>query len=269
MSGRRDEDGGRIDTSASGAQSIHRALQLARILSAGPQKGMKLIDIAEASGLSHPTAYRILRALEREGVVERSADSRRYVIGVEMVWLGLRAAQRFPLVALAAPSLDRIADSLGDTVIMSVHSGGYSVCVERRDGKLPTRVTAAAIGSRLPLDATPAGLAMLAFMPERLSQPILAASASADQMTMHQQIGSVRERGHLVCEGLTVKDTRAVTVPIRDAAGNSVAAISVIGTRSRLTDARLTHVIEALSVGSKEASEAIWRNAALQGRDLR
>jgi DNA-binding IclR family transcriptional regulator len=255
------------DTSSGGAQAIHRALHILRALSAGPRSGMKLVDIAEAASLSHPTAYRILRALEEQGLVERSADSRRYVIGVEMVWLGLRAAQRFPLLSLVAPALSTIADRVGDTVIMSVRSGGYSVCVERRNGKLPTRVTSAAVGARMPLQVTPAGLTMLAFMPDRLVQPILAAAETDDQNALRQQIASVRLRGHLVSDGLTVRDTMAITAPVRDGAGNAIAAISVIGTRSRLSEGRLPRIIEALNTGSQAASEAIWKNAAMQERD--
>ncbi|MBJ7576804.1 IclR family transcriptional regulator [Devosia sp. MC532] len=255
------------DTSSGGAQAIHRALHIVRVLSAGPRNGMKLIDIAEATGLSHPTAYRILRALEEQGLVERSADSRRYVIGVEMVWLGLRAAQRFPLLSLVAPALSTIANGVGDTVIMSVRSGVYSVCVERRNGKLPIRVTSAAVGSRMPLQTTPAGLTMLAYLPDRLVEPIIAAADADEQNGLRHQIASVRERGHLVSEGLTVRDTRAITAPVRDMAGNAIAAISVIGTRSRLDDGRLPHIIDALNAGSREASEAIWRNAAMQARD--
>ena len=80
---------------------------------------------------------------------------------------------------------------------------------------------------------------------------------------MRQQISSVRERGHLVTAGLTVRDTRAVTVPVRDAAGNAIAALTVIGTSARLSDGRIGRVIDTLHEGSLQASQAIWRNGAL------
>lgn len=245
-----------------GAQSIHRALHIVRVLSAAPAQGMKLVSIAEASGLSYPTTYRILQALESEGIVERSPDSRRYVIGAEMVWLGLRAAQRFPIVELATPFLDRIVRDIGDTVIMSVRSGNYSVCVERLNGRLPTHVTAATVGARLPIRETPAGLVMLAYLPDRLADRILSACQQEEGERLSQKIGSVRLRGHLVSGGITVRNTRAVTVPVRDAGGNAVAAISVIGTQERLRDARLDHVVSALNAASEETSRAIWQNAA-------
>lgn len=244
---------------ADGAQSIHRAIDVIRQLSAAPAKGMKLVDIAEACALSHPTAYRILRALESEGVVERAEDSRRYVIGTEVAWLGLKAAQRFPIVALAAPALDRAANDVGDTIIMSVRSGDYSVCVERRDGRYPIRVTAAAVGARLPLDMTPAGRAMLAFLPEHGPRP--KAAAAMDESAW-AEMKLARSQGYLVSDGLTVRDTKTVTVPVFNAGGHAIAALSAIATTARLHEDRLAGVAAALTACSRTTSEALLRHRA-------
>lgn len=246
---------------ADGAQSIHRAIDIVRLLSAAPARGMKLVDIADASALSHPTAYRILRALESEGVVERAEDSRRYVIGTEVAWFGLKAAQRFPIATLAAPALDRAANEVGDTLIMSVRSGDYSVCVERRSGRFPTRVTAAAIGARLPLATTPAGRTMLAFISSRSPRPRLAATLDYGPGS---EMALARSQGYLVCDGLTVRDTKSITVPIFDAGGHAIAAVSAITTNARLHQDRLANVVSALTACSRATSEALHRHATTQ-----
>lgn len=220
---------------------------------------MKLVEIAEGCSLSHPTAYRILRALESEGVVERAADSRRYVVGTEVAWLGLKAAQRFPIAALAAPALDRAANDVGDTLLLSVRSGDFSVCVERRSGRYPVRVTAAAIGARLPLDTTPAGRTMLAFISPRGPRPRLAAELEDGPGS---EIALARIQGYLVCDGLTVRDTKSVTVPIFDAGGHAIAALSAITAKDRLGSERLANVVSALTICSRATSEALVLHAA-------
>lgn len=244
---------------ADGAQSIHRAIDMIRLLSAAPPHGMKLVDLAEGCGLSHPTAYRILRALESEGVVERAGDSRRYVIGTEVAWFGLKAAQRFPIASLAAPALDKAVEEVGDTLLLSVRSGDFSVCVERRVGRFNIPVTAAAVGARLPLDTTPAGRTMLAFMSPRGPRPKLAAAMDDGPGS---EIASTRAQGYLVCDGLTVRDTKSVTVPIFDAGGHAIAALSAITTNARLRDSRLASMVSTLNACSRSTSEALIRHAA-------
>jgi len=244
---------------ADGAQSIHRAIDMIRLLSAAPARGMKLVEIADCCGLSHPTAYRILRALESEGVVERAEDSRRYVIGTEVAWLGLKAAQRFPIAALAAPALDQAAIDVGDTLLLSVRSGDFSVCVERRAGRYPVPVTVAAVGARLPLDTTPAGRTMLAFLSPRGPRPKLAAPI---QDGPGSEIALTRSLGYLVSDGLTVRDTKSVTVPIFDAGGHAIAALSAIATKTRLKDDRIEGVVAALNICSRATSDALVRHAA-------
>ncbi|WP_162247337.1 IclR family transcriptional regulator [Devosia sp. Root635] len=244
---------------ADGAQSIHRAIDIIRLISASPADGMKLVDIAEGCGLSHPTAYRILRALESEGVVERAGDSKRYVIGTEVAWLGLKAAQRFPIAALAAPALDRASIEVGDTLLLSVRSGDFSVCVERRAGRFPIPVTVAAVGARLPLNTTPAGRTMLAFMSPRGPRPKLAAALDDGPGS---EVAQTRLQGYLVSDGLTVRDTKSVTVPIFDAGGHAIAALSAITAANRLHEERLASVVSALSTCARATSGALVRHVA-------
>lgn len=249
----------RSSKDSDGAQSIHRAIDMIRLLSTGSARGMKLIDIADGCGLSHPTAYRILRALESEGVVERADDSKRYVIGTEVAWLGLKAARRFPIAELAAPALDQASNDVGDTLLLSVRSGDFSVCVERRAGRYPVPVTIAAVGARLPLDTTPAGRTMLAFLSPRGPRPKLAAEL---QDGPGSEVAQTRALGYLVSDGLTVRDTKSVTVPIFDAGGHAIAALSAITTTARLHGDRLGNVVAALSTCSRTTSEALVRHAA-------
>ncbi|EUB99185.1 transcriptional regulator, IclR family [Rhizobium sp. CF080] len=251
---------------ASGAQSIHRAMQVMRILAAEGEDGLRLTEIALRLQLSYPTAHRILKALELEGVVERAHGSRRYTIGTEMMWFGLRASTRFPIKAASAQTLDRLSDEIGDTILLTVRSGHDSVCVDRRAKSSAVHVTAAAIGSRLPLGVTPGGRAMLAFLPERMSQSIIAANAphldayNSSEISVGEYLKATKAKGYGICEGLTVRETLALTVPVFDAGGVPVAALSAITARRRMPDHRLGEVVRVLSRSAKEISNALLRS---------
>ena len=229
---------------------------------------MRLVDIALGARLHHSTTHRILRALEQEGIVERLVNSRRYTIGSEVVWLGLGASSRFPIATAAARALDRLSEQVGDAVFLSVHSGNDSICADRRIGSYPIQVLSIAIGSRRPLGVSQGGRVILAFLPPRVAQQVIA--ENADRYARHdltpsaivENMNAARAQGYLCSDGVTVKGTRVVAVPILDVSGIAVAAISVIAVRHRLPANRVFAVIESLKAAAKEISQVLPMTAA-------
>src|ERR1700733_6112533 len=60
-----------------------------------------------------PTAYRMLRALERTGYVEQLAESKEYRLTLKLFELGSRGASRTTLRDLAAVEMERLAQQSG------------------------------------------------------------------------------------------------------------------------------------------------------------
>ncbi len=251
-----------------GTQSIHRALRAMRLLANSTTQGMKLVDVAERLGLHHSTAHRILGALEQEGVVERVSETRRYTIGSELVWLGLGAASRFPIAAAASPALDRLSAEVGDAVFLTVRSGDDSVCADRRIGSFPIQVLSIAIGSRRPLGVSQGGRVILAFLPEKTVRQVLETNAEryaeygCDPDQLATTLSTARASGYICSDGVTVRDTRVIAVPVFGPTGLPVAAISVIAIRRRLPASRIPAVVAALQEAAKGISLALPRTAA-------
>lgn len=249
--------------SRDGTQSLKRALSILRLLASGPASGMKLVQISAGAGLHHSTAHRILRALEAEGIVERTASPRSYKIGAELVWLGLGASSRFPIAIAAASALDNLSEQIGDAIFLTVRSGNDSVCADRRIGGYPIQVLSIAIGSRRPLGVSHAGRAILAFLPNPVTQQITAANANRfAQYTINptdiiESIKSARVAGYICSDGVSVKDTRVVAVPILDVTGIPVAAISVIAVRHRLPANRIPSIVAALKSAAQDVSQLL------------
>ena len=74
---------------AEGAQSVRRALAVLRLVATGQDGGVRLTDVAQMSGLTAPTAHRLLKVLMEENAVEQDPATRRYRIGHEITLLGL------------------------------------------------------------------------------------------------------------------------------------------------------------------------------------
>jgi DNA-binding IclR family transcriptional regulator len=236
-----------------GAQSIRRAIAILRILAVGQEHGVRLTDIVEESGLSRPTAHRILRVLLEEGTVEQDAQTRKYLIGQEVSLLALARTARTPVRAVAEPYLHHIAEKTGDTVFLTIRSGFDSICVDRRTGNYPVKVLSIEIGARRPLGVGVGGLVLLAFLPRAESAAITRANA---QRLAHHGLGTAklnervrvtRSKGYAYTEVGVVRGTKALAVPVFAPDGEAVAAISIAAISDRITTARTATLVSLMT----------------------
>ena len=112
-------------------------------------------------GVPVPTAYRMLRALERAGYVEQLAESKEYRLTLKLFELGSRVASRTTLRDLAAVEVERLAQQAGLASNVSVLVDGdvlYLAQVKTEE-LLAVNLTP---GSRAPATCTAMGKAMLA-----------------------------------------------------------------------------------------------------------
>ena len=235
-----------------GAQSIRRAVGILRLLAVGQERGVRLTDIAEESGLNRTTVHRILRVLAEEGAVEQDAESRRYMIGQEVSLLGLARSARFPIRAIADPYLQHICEHAGDTVFLTIRNGFDSICVDRKTGSYPIKVLSIEVGARRPLGVGVGGLALLAFLAEDEAAAII--KANEQRLTRHklapakliERVRQTRSKGYAYTEVGVVPGTRAIAVPVLDASREPVAAISIAATTERLPAARVATLVDLM-----------------------
>jgi len=250
-----------------GTQCIQRSFSVMRLLASASRQGLKLVDVASALDLSHPTAHRILKALENEGVVERVRGSRRYTIGSETTWLGLVAAERFPITAAAAPVLEKLSSVVGDSVFLAVPSLNESVYADRRLGSYPVQTTTLAVGTRRPMGLSVAGRAMMAFMPDRKVDTILTANSrrfesyGCNSETVLEGMRQTRMRGYLYAASMTAREKRVISVPVLDMGGAPIAAISVIAQSHRLPETRVPRLVPNMRAAAQDISRVLTERA--------
>jgi DNA-binding IclR family transcriptional regulator len=108
-----------------GVGVLDKALLVLRAVAAEP-RGLQ--DLQRATGLPRATAHRLAVALEAHGMLRRDATGR-FDLGPEAAALGRIAEQRFPLVAIARPVLERLRDDTGESVQLFVREGGSRRCI--------------------------------------------------------------------------------------------------------------------------------------------
>ena len=231
---------------------MRRALAVLRLVATGQEGGVRLTDIAGMSGLSRPTVHRLLKVLIEETAVEQDVQTRRYRVGPELALLGLARGGRFSIRAIAEPYLQSLAAQVGDTVFLSVRHGADSVCIGRYLGTHQIQVLSIDIGARRPLGASVSGVVLLAGMPAAQAKAIN--DVNAGRLALRQrsaasvwrEVQAARRLGHVAASEGVMPGTSALAVPIHDAQGQVIAAISIAALADRLERKRWPDVLSAM-----------------------
>lgn len=226
------------DNAYPGTQAVRRAMALLKVFT-DQRPAWTLSELTGETGLNKTTAYRLLAALEREGMVGR--DGERYVLGPEIVVLGGRALRANNLRAVARPELERLADDTRETASLEILSGREMLVIDEIvGGHLMSGVPD--LGSRWPLHASSTGLAALAFLPEDQVRDLLPATLrpiTGQTVTaragLWRELAAIRERGYSVADETLEVGLVAIAAPIFDHDGRPLAALSIAGPKLRVT----------------------------------
>ncbi|AWB20876.1 IclR family transcriptional regulator [Methylobacterium currus] len=211
---------------------------------AGPG-GARLSALAAAAGLPAPTALRLLRALVAEELVDLDPAAKTYRLGLGLFRLAAKAGNPLGLRDLARPALLRLTGALGETVFLLVRSGYDAVCIDRTAGPLPIRSFTGDIGGRVMLGLGQGAMAILAHLPAdeqeaviRYNLPRIREVTSLDEAFLHTEIARTRALGYCAAASGLIPGMAGLGVPILDAEGRAVAALSVGSTVDRLAGER-------------------------------
>lgn len=242
--------------------SLRRALGLLRLVGAADAGGIRLKDLAAAAGCSQPTAHRALQDLAAEGFVEQVG--KRYRLALDFFVLAARAGQAGGLRDLARPVLLRLSATLADTIFLLVRNGYDAVCLDRIEGPFPIRSFTGDIGGKVPLGLGQGSLAILAHLPEaereaviRFNVPRLLDRGFLDEAALRVELAKAREQGWVNLNTGLIPGMAGLGVPVFDAGGRVVAALSVGTLAERLRPERLPGVVAILRAEAATLSATI------------
>ena len=241
----------REETSVS---SLHRAVQILKGLAAGAADGgQRVSDLAKALGYTQATTHRLLQQLVDEGLVVQNADTKRYALSLDFFALAARAGDTGTLRERCRPALLRLGASLGDSVFLLVRAGFDAMCLDRFEGPFPIRSFTGDIGGRVPLGVGQGSMAILAHLPEaerdevmRHNVPRIRHLGALDEVYLRTEAARVQRQGYANTNSGLIEGMAGVAVPVFDANGRVVAALSVGTLTARLEGERLPVVVDLL-----------------------
>lgn len=239
--------------------SLHRAVQVMRALAAGASAGgCRVSELAKALDYTQATTHRLLQQLIDEGLVAQDTASKRYALSLDFFALAARAGDAGGLRERCRPALLRLGAALGDSVFLLVRAGFDAMCLDRWEGPFPIRSFTGDIGGRVPLGIGQGSMAILAHLPEgereeviRYNVPRLTGMGTVDGVYLRTEAARVLRQGFAATNTGLLEGMAGVGVPVFDAAGRVVAALSIGTLTARLAGDRLAVVVSLLQ---REAS---------------
>lgn len=242
---------------------VDKALRVLDVLESGNQNGRPLTEIANILQLPKSTVHRLLATLQRHGYVQRS-QSGGYALGTRVIALGQFAAANNNLLTIGRPILDRLVASCAETVQLAVLQGDSLFYIDRKEPEDAAVRLAALPSPMTSLHASASGKVLLAFADEALIDKVLGSELPhytphtiSDPEQMRGELARIRAQGYAVNEQERFVGVRAVGVPVRDAQGRAVVAISAAGPIQRVDEPKLEQMKRELLTAAADFSAVL------------
>ncbi|MET7514602.1 IclR family transcriptional regulator C-terminal domain-containing protein [Streptomyces sp. NPDC005480] len=232
-------------------ESLARGLAVLTVFGAGRAE-LNLTEIAAATGLARATARRALITLEHLGYV--ASRGRGFRLTPRVLALGFPPLSHLTLAEIATPHMRALSAELHDSVSLTVLDGD-DIRYTARVATSRVMSVNISVGTRFPAFATSMGRVLLAGLAPDARAAFFARAdltpltprtvAGADRLGA--LLDDVQRQGHALVDGELEEGLRSVAVPVRDLAGQAVAAVNVATHSSRRDLAQVTdEVLPAL-----------------------
>lgn len=231
---------------SSNLQSVERAITILKSFSLEkPERGVS--ELAQELGMHKSTISRLMRTLEKGGLLMRNPQTERYRLGLDLLVLADLVVTYMDVREAARPFLQNLADVMQETSFLAVIDAGMVVNL---DQVVPTTYQVRHVGRvdrRMTIHCTAAGKAILAYIPwkdalEYLRPPLekLTPSTITDPDELKKELARVQTQGFAMAFEELEQGLNAIAAPIFEHRGRAMAAIGVAGPAFRLTGGRMT-----------------------------
>lgn len=218
---------------------------------------MSLSDVARATGMTRATARRLLLTLVREGYAQQ--DGKYFSLRPKILRLGYSALSSMNIWDVAQPVMNQLSEKLNESVFAAVLDGHDVVYVARAtsDRLISIRIN---IGSRAPAHAVSTGRILLGALPEpellkyldTVNLVKFTPNTVVSKVKLRELIEEARAIGWSIVDQELEVGLRSLSVPIRDADGQVIAALNVCCPSTRITpEVMRTTVLAELMAASQ------------------
>ncbi len=219
--------------------SFARGLEVIRAFSRASPR-MTLSEVAAATNMTRASVRRFLLTLVREGYA--GLQGKNFALRPKILELGFSALASMDMWEIAQPVMNDLSERLQESCFAAVLDGDDIIYVARAT---PQRVVNVGIniGSRVPAYCVSTGRILLAYLPpEQLSAYVKRArmqkitpNTTTSKTRLRAEIEKARQQNWCMADQEFELGLRSISVPIRDRAGQVIAALNVCCPSTRVS----------------------------------
>ncbi len=221
--------------------SVQRVVTLMEnLMKSGGDVGIR--EIARRTDIPRSTVQRLLDSLETNGWVAQDAKTQNYRVSLRFLTFADAWRLKLELTCRARNVMDDLCAQSRQTVLLLVQEGTKGICLHRVEPERTIKLVAE-VGRTFALHAAACGKILLAFAPLPLREKILASSLKSytpttitDPPLLKQEIMQIRKNGYAISFEEMTPGAAEIAVPLLDAQGNLIAALSIAGPRFDVED---------------------------------
>ncbi|MCU9949156.1 IclR family transcriptional regulator C-terminal domain-containing protein [Pseudomonas sp. PDM13] len=230
------------------------------------KRHLTIAQISHRTEIPRAAVRRCLHTLMNLGYV--TTDGRTYSLLPKVLTLGHAYLSSTPLAVTAQPILDRLSEQLHEACSMATLEGDEILYIAR--SATPQRLISVdlSVGSRLPAYCTSMGRILLAALDDAALEEYIehADLQIKTSRTVHTpeglraSVAEIRTQGWVIIDQELEVGLRSVAVPLKDSAGQVLAALNVGTHAGRVTRQELeTRFLPVLLEASKEISARLFQ----------
>lgn len=250
-----------------GNQSLFRGLQLIEVLSNYPN-GCPLATLAEKAGMNKSTVHRILQELQSCGYVTATQTFGSYRLTAKFVAVGQKALSSLNIINVAAPHLEKLNLTTGETVNFSMFEREQAVFIYKLEPTMGMLKTRAYIGQPLSLYCSAMGKIFLAYHPNRKyvdhywqQNSDLIRQLTVNTITrledMHNELSIIRQTAIAYDKEENEIGVSCIALPIFDVAHKVNYSVSISLSTARLQQHDINGITKALMDAAKAISHEL------------
>jgi DNA-binding IclR family transcriptional regulator len=250
-------------TPYAGTQAVRRALSILKAFTESRSE-WPLTELATHLGMNKTTTFRLLDALQHEGLIARDPKTGLFRLGPTLVALGTQALRSMSLSDIAHGELTALTDATGETASLEVLAGDDVIVTDQVYGRYLT-AGGSEVGMRFPAHATSTGKVLLAAARDadpkgfslKSGLPRLTPKTIRTATALKAELERVSRRGYATAVEELESGYVAVAAPVRDLSGRVVAAVSVGGPSARFTIVRVRELVPQVREAARRISQKL------------
>jgi IclR family transcriptional regulator, acetate operon repressor len=244
---------------------LERTLGILELL-AQHGEGLELAVLADQLAIPRSAAHRLLADLVRLGYVRQARGHGVYLLSTKLVAMGLSYLSQSGIVDLAQPLLNRLAETSGELVRLSVVDGERLTWVARAQGARQGLRYDPDMGSDARLSCSSSGWAWLSTLSDeealaRVARqglglpPEFGPAAPATLQAVLAAIQATRVQGYSITVDTYTPGLSAMSAPVRFAGQPAFGVLTIAGPTVRFTPERMqTLASELMSTAAQMAA---------------